>query len=245
MRIKLHHELKELLSHLAEMSGNAAKLCLFLNLNDREMGVDDDLARECGWSLSTLKRAVRELRASHIVEGFKSDHAKVCQVKSDPAPKTVEVKSDPNSQESGVKSDPEPVPYVPPGIKDDPVEAAGARIVRPSEGFEIPAGCRFTDELSPASKDLLEFVGFACDRRFLSRGFIVIVEKFAKRRPWERPGMLASCIIERCLYWQRKRRAAGENPALYFFPPGFQKWRDSLRRQERLAGKAERQARAA
>lgn len=228
MRIKLRHELKELLPHLAEMSSNAAKLCLVLHLNHREMGIDDDLARGCGWSLSTLKRAVRELRASHILEGVKSDTDKVYRVNSDHA---VEVKSD-TTKVYEVKPDPQLVPDFPSEPPDSkPLEFPG---------FEIPERCLFTDELSAVAREALAYIGFEPDRRHLSIGFIVLLEKFGKRRPWPRPGTLASQLITRCLHWQNKRKAEAKDPRLYGFPPGFQKWRDTLRRQEREAGRLER-----
>lgn len=133
------------------------------------------------------------------------------------------------------------VPDIPPGVNDDHQEP----VLQKRQPFEIPAKCLFTDELSPIARQALEFIGFECDRRFLSRGFVTILEKYGARRPWPRPGILASHIIERCLHWQGKRKVETKDPRLYSFPPGFQKWRDLLRRQERLEGKAQRQAKAA
>lgn len=234
--MKLRRELKELLPHLAEMSGNEVKLCVLLHLNGGCLEESpDDLAPQFDWSLSTLKRTTRELKAKSYIEverpEVKSEPIVIpAQVKSDPR-----AKSDPSKVSQGVKSDPEQVPDVPPGVNND------QRIAGPTKGFEVPESCRFTDELSAASRDLLEFIGFQCDHRFLSRGFVVLLEKYGKIRPWPRPGVLASKLITRCLHWQRKRKAQGADPRLSAWPAvsNFQKHTANLRRQERLAGKAE------
>ena len=61
------------LPHLRQMSGNAAKLYLFLHLNARrpkravEMSFDD-MARGNGWSLKTLQRTIEELEAKPYIE---------------------------------------------------------------------------------------------------------------------------------------------------------------------------------
>lgn len=100
-------------------------------------------------------------------------------------------------------------------------------------------------ELNIAARQVMTYIGFSCDREHLSRGFVKIVEKQARLRPWRRPGMLASKILTRCLYWQTKLRGDGKDPRLYAWPPGFQKYVATLRTAERLAGKAERRRQAA
>lgn len=245
LRIKLRHEPKELLPHLAEMSGNEVKLYLLLQFKaDMQEGPAgfDEMARWCGWSLSTLKRAIRELKAKEYISQVKSDLTATAvvsaEVKPDPNPKTVEVKSDPSkvyvvksdphSQAPGVKSDLETIPDFPSEQqKSKPLEL-------------LPGKYLFSCELPAVAREALSYVGFQVEGS-LSRGFVVLLEKFGKLRPWPRPGMLASNLIERALHWQNKRKTEAKDPRLYAWPPGFQKHRDRLRVAERVAGRQERE----
>lgn len=98
----------------------------------------------------------------------------------------------------------------------------------------------FSAELPAIARRTLEYIGFACDPKSMTRGFVSVLDWLGKRAHLPLPGLLASRIIDRCLFQQRKRRAEKKNPALYFWPAGFQVHRDRLRKREKAAGRRQR-----
>lgn len=259
-------KLKEHL-HKSRLTSNAAVLLMWILLSARQGRVEasyDDLACGLAWSKRTLQRAITELtqkgyirvtlatnrRSKTLIEVCVDFEESISGVDKDvhsgksgvdkgvhgcnTATATVDkdVHSTTVGVDNGVLSTTESVPEFP----SEPSSAA--------KPLEIPAGCLFTGELSAVANQTLEFIGFECDRRHLSIGFVSVLDWLGKRAHPPLPGLLASRIIDRCLFQQRKRRAEKRNPALYFFPPGLQRHRDALRKKERLAGRLGR-ARAA
>lgn len=100
-------------------------------------------------------------------------------------------------------------------------------------------------ELSDVARQTLRYLRFDSAPGSLTRGFVSVLDWLGKRAHLPLPGILATMILNRCLEQQRRRRSEGKSALLYAWPAGFQKWRDALRRQERLEGKAQRQAKAA
>lgn len=220
-----------------------------LVLGGKPMKLSQIVAGIKGSNRETVRRNVEHLEKEGYIRRRRTPYGYVIEVpnydlwKEKPQNDVSQLQQKPQNEVSELNEKPQNEVSLPqekhgfatsvPDVPDEPSSAA-----KPLEFPGIPAGYLFTKELSPASKDLLEFVGFALDRRCLSRGFVTIIEVQALRRPWQRPGVLASKLIERALLWQRKRAAEKRNPALYFWPPGLQRHRDALRRQERARAAA-------
>lgn len=255
---------KILIESWPELSGNGAKLYAWLIVSAPREGClevsFENMARGNGWSLKTLRGAIRELERKSCITAARSTGKHVrTQIRllhcedQEPAPSLrgssaqatpsqsgrseTEAKVTPSQKASSGISTPSQrgsssVPDVPSELPDS------AHVAGP-----IPPKC-LAGELSDVARQTLQYLRFDCDPTSLSRGFVSVLGWMGKRAHLPLPGLLASRILDRCLFQQRKRKAEGKNPDLYLWPAGFQKWRDSLRRAERLAGKAERQARA-
>ena len=123
------------------------------------------------------------------------------------------------------------------GVPTDAPTGSGSPTSKPKPDRNIFAG-----ELSTVARMTLAYIRFEPDKRSLSRGFVSVLEWVGKRNHLPLPGVLASLVINRCLFQQRTRKAAGKDPSLYLFPNGLQKHRDTLRRHERRAAEAARVA---
>lgn len=243
--------------HKSRLTSNAALLLVWLLLSAHHSGLKrgcieaniEDLMLGLGWSRSMVRRSLAELvskgyvsfsgaankQGLGMIRILKSDLVEPAQSTGEPS-KSVEPAARPTSEPSKGRLDSTQLTSEP-GV---PIELRAALISEPSKGFEIPPKCLFTGELSTIACQTLAYIGFQCDRRHLSIGFVSVLDWLGKRQHLPLPGLLASRIIDRCLFQQRKRKAGSRSPNLYFWPPGFQKWRDSLRRAEREQGRLER-----
>lgn len=232
----------KILEHWPHLSGNAAKLIVWLVASGTKQGCVEaknfeDIASANGWTLKVLRGAIKELEAKlHItVERATGRHA-LTRIQITPSLLGSGASTTPARQGSSAEVIPSPKGMGDTEAKITPSQMGMSEIPTPSllgsssvpdvpdepqksKLLELPEKY-LAGELSAVASQTLEYIWFQCDRRFLSIGFVTIVEKYARRRPWPRPGVLASRVIDRCLYWQRKRRNEGKNPLLYAWPPG-------------------------
>lgn len=264
---------RNILEHWQELSSHGIKLLTWILLSARQARLEasyDDLLRGLGWSRKMLQRAVLELtQKGYIRVTLATNRRSKTLVEV-----LIDFEEKVSSVDNGVLTDTQESPAVDKGVHGCNTATAGMDKGVHSTAVGVDTGVLSTTqesvsgvpadpslavpqkskplvppkylagELSAVAREVMAYVGFSCDREYLSRGFIVLLEKFGKRRPWPRPGVLGSQVINRCLYWQRKRRSEGKNPLLYAWPavPNFQKHTAIVRRNEREAGKAESRA---
>ena len=243
-----------ILEHWAQLSGNAAKLYVFLLASAKQGCLEvafKDLVRSSGLSLKTLRSAIKELEGSQgiAVERAVGRYArtririlglnqKPSLVRSfdnfyRPAKRPTPFKASPAGS---VKSS--GVPNVPPTGSIAAPKSAGEP---KAAGLEKNVN-RFTGKLSDAPRRTLTFMAFTCDEKDISKGFAAVLLKFGKLVTMPQPGKLCTLVITECLDCQRKLKTMDRNPDLFRWPAGLQKHRDTLRRHERQAGKAARAA---
>lgn len=257
-------KLKEHL-HKSRLTSNAAVLLTWILLSGCEgrLGANiEDLMLGLGWSRSMVRRSLAELvskgyasfcgaankQGLGTIRILKFDLLEPIQSTSEPGTPAHRSTGEPSesahpnaeltSEPSTGRLDSTQLTGEP-GV---PTELSAQSTGEPSKAYkEIPAGCRFSGKLSDVACQTLRYLRFDPAPWSLSRGFVNVVEWLGKRQHLPLPGILATMILDRCLFQQRKRKADGKNPSLYLFPPGLQRHRDALRKKELEAGRKERQ----
>lgn len=145
--------------------------------------------------------------------------------------KVAEVKNDTTNTK-------EPVPDIPGGDEKGTTNPAAqaendtsARVAAAIEKSKRPAG-----EPAVVQIPTLQYIGFA-DRRYLTKGFAAVLQKFGERRHTALPGITCSQIIIECLSHQRTLKPrAGTRACLCSRPASNRIGTVSGRRSARPAG---------
>ena len=249
-----------ILERWKELSSNAVKLLTWVLLSAQQGRLEasyKDMIDGLGWTRRPLQRAVAELTKKECVRvtAAANQHGKTLievLIKFD-GEDSAGHKNDTTRNKANVaevKNDTtitkEPVPDIPGGDEKGTTNSApvaaqaekdpSARVAAAIEKSKSPAG-----ELTVVQIRTLQYIGFD-DRRYLTKGFVAVLQKFGERRHTAVPGITCSQIISECLSHQRTLKAKGRDPSLFMFPPGFQSHRDRLRKAEREAGRRERPA---
>ena len=108
----------------------------------------------------------------------------------------------------------------------------------------IREGGHLAGELDERDRRAIGYLQFACERKYLSAGFVLMAvtlyESCEGNLP--QPGIIASRIMNECLTEQRELLAQGKPAAKFCWPPGFQSHRDMLRKREKAARREEHAA---
>ena len=252
---------RKILEHWPGLSGNAAKLLVWLTVNVDRHGLletsFEDIGRGCGWVWKkTTQGTLVELEAKQLIQAKRAtnQHASTririlncgraeqepvaSAGDSNPAEDITEDKN----YSGGLAAEALTAVAVQDVGKDknhfaeDIAEDKALRKRERAESIEnaiADGGHLFTGQLDDSVSSAFAYLEWECDRRFLSLGFVCAVTVlYQLLGKSRRPGKLATGILDLCLSEQRALLGAGKDPAKYFWSPGFQGHRDALRRRE-------------
>jgi hypothetical protein len=203
----------------------------------------EDIGRECGWAWKkTTQRAIAELEVKRLIEAKRASNqhgvTRISILNCDRAEqKPIASIADKHSAEDTAEDKNHRGGLA---VEDAAAVAIGDVAEDKNNFAEDRAEDKtshkqgLADELTGAQRKVLEHLGFQCDPRYLSRGFVAIA---AELHVAHAPGKCASWIISKCLDKQKAALAEGKDPAKYSFPPGFQSHRDRLRLAEKATGR--------